>query len=138
VKTASYQVASVTELSTHGGRRAETIESSAAAGAAWGTLIHALFEQLGRQPEMTPNDLIEFARWHCRENDELLSVVSSAVETIESIRNSTFWREVQQATVRLTEVPFSIRLSEGPPSTLLSSCIERNAAGISSITKPIN
>ncbi|MDK2744406.1 MAG: UvrD-helicase domain-containing protein [Nitrospira sp. BO4] len=124
VKKPSYQVASVTAISSPGGMRSESLETGPATGVAWGTLIHALLEQLARQPGLSTHDLTNRARWHSRDNEELLTVVPQAIETIERIRNSDFWREVQSATVRLAEVPFSIKPNDGPTPTILSGVID--------------
>jgi len=124
VKIASYQITSVTDLSSHGGRRSETAEIGPTTGAAWGTLIHALLEHLTRRPELATEELTAFARWQSRDNEELLNVVPEAIETIARIRTSDFWGEVQRATVRLAEVPFSIQLNDGPTSTILSGVID--------------
>ncbi len=110
----TYGAVTVTGLSTHGGSRSAVpaAEIGPDAGAAWGTLIHRLFEYALWRPEADRERLRQQASWHTREHAELTSLVDQAVATVETLRGSAFWQEVLAAEERHAEVPFCVPVTE--------------------------
>lgn len=79
------------------------------AAAIWGDLIHRLLEHLVRDPSLDSQALERLAHWFLFETPELEEFVPVALETVENLRATDFWRRVMEGARRLVEVPFAVR-----------------------------
>ena len=79
---------------------------------AWGDLIHGLLEHAMRHPEYDQPAIEHLAKWLAYDNPDLMEAVPLAVETIERVKTSDFWREALAADERLVEVPFCVTLGD--------------------------
>ena len=103
---------------------ADTPSHRADAGAAWGTLIHALLEHAMRQKTATREDLRRLAMWLTMERLELRPVIDTALDTVEEVARASFWVEAKASDERHEEVPFARRLSADGSSQVLSGTID--------------
>jgi ATP-dependent helicase/nuclease subunit A len=78
------------------------------AGLAWGTLIHGLLEHAMRHPGATTADLHRLARWLTLDDRQLRPVIERAVQTVEALATSDFWRRARSAPEHHAEVPFAV------------------------------
>ncbi len=77
-------------------------------GAAWGVVIHRLLEHCMRHPDASRQDVARLTRWLTHSDPDLAGLVEEAVETVETVRASDFWRQAMEAGERLVEVPFAL------------------------------
>ncbi|MEW6281522.1 MAG: UvrD-helicase domain-containing protein, partial [Candidatus Eremiobacterota bacterium] len=107
-----YRRQSVTALVREGdeGLRLEALEPPQGlgpdAGPEWGTLVHQLLEHAMRKPAASREELLRLARWLTVRSETLARLVEEAVDAVERVRQSPFWRQAQEAASRLVEVPF--------------------------------
>lgn len=87
---------------------------------AWGTLVHALLEDAMRGPARDRAHLERVARWLTLGAPELRRVVPEALDTVDRVMASAFWRRAMDAPERQVEVPFAVRVEDagGPPRVL--------------------
>jgi ATP-dependent exoDNAse (exonuclease V) beta subunit len=96
----------------------DTPSHRADAGAAWGTLIHALLEHAMRQKTATREDLRRLAMWLTMEQLELRPVIDDALDTVAAVARAKFWEEAKASDERYEEVPFARISTQGLPQVL--------------------
>jgi ATP-dependent helicase/nuclease subunit A len=102
----------------------DTPSRRADAGAAWGTLIHALLEHAMRQKTATREDLRRLAMWLTMEQLELRPVIDDALDTVEAVAKASFWEEAKASDERHEEVPFGRRVPTAGLLQVLSGTID--------------
>lgn len=95
------------------------------AGMAWGSLVHVLLEHAMRGSRQNRAHLARLANWLTMGQQELRRVVPEALDTVERVMNSGFWRHAQSALERQVEVPFAVRAGAGETTTILHRVIDR-------------
>jgi ATP-dependent exoDNAse (exonuclease V) beta subunit len=88
----------------------DTLAHRADAGVAWGSLIHGLLEHAMRHGATTRQDLRRLAMWLTVEEPKLRVIIDEAIETVEAVRASEFWKRAQ-AGEHSVETPFMINES---------------------------
>jgi ATP-dependent exoDNAse (exonuclease V) beta subunit len=83
------------------------------AGPAWGSLVHGLLEYAGQHEHAVRADFERLARWLIADAPELAPVVADAVDLVERVVHTPFWKDVRGGGDVLVEVPFSVRLAPG-------------------------
>lgn len=78
------------------------------AGAAWGTLVHALLEYAAHKPEATGSDLELLAKWLTFSDRELQPFLGEAVQVVGEVIHSDAWKAVRSCQERYVEVPFAV------------------------------
>jgi ATP-dependent helicase/nuclease subunit A len=86
---------------------ADTSSHRADAGLAWGALIHGLLEHSMRHQAATRDDLRRLAMWLTVEEPQLRIVIDEALETVEAMAQTAFWKKAQSSE-HYVEVPFCI------------------------------
>lgn len=125
MKQCSWHIDTVTSLTHHGGgTRVSEDEKVADSGMAWGRLIHGLLEHAMRHPELDRPAMERLAQWVAHHDPELIELVPTAVETVERVRASEFWREAMASEERLVEVPFCIKVPDETPPRLLTGIVD--------------
>ncbi|MEW6278009.1 MAG: UvrD-helicase domain-containing protein, partial [Candidatus Eremiobacterota bacterium] len=76
--------------------------------AIWGDLIHRLLERLVRDPDLGREQLERLARWFLFETPEMAEFIPLALDTLDQVRETGFWRRAMEASRRLVEVPFGV------------------------------
>ena len=97
----------------------DTPSHRADAGMAWGTLVHGLLEHAMRHRSTTRDDLRRLAMWLTMEEPQLRAVIDQALDTVETVSRSEFWREAQSSSECHEEVPFATReITTGIPQVM--------------------
>jgi ATP-dependent helicase/nuclease subunit A len=122
--TPSWQVESVTATAHHAAPAGYPVQADRTrepdTGMAWGTLIHFLLENAMRGPKRDRSHLERLANWFTVDKPELRAVIPEALDTVEGVFESDFWRSAQAAQERHVEVPFAVKVhaEAGPPKIL--------------------
>jgi ATP-dependent helicase/nuclease subunit A len=89
-------------------------------GMVWGSLIHFLLEHAMRGPARDRVHLERLANWFAFEKPELRRVIPEALDTVDAVMQSDFWRQAMAAEERHVEAPFAVAVAAGaaPPQIL--------------------
>jgi ATP-dependent helicase/nuclease subunit A len=118
VKIPRFETIAISSLASREAYRSGN--SEAPGGADWGSLIHALLEYAASNLSATRLELDAVARWYCGDDAKLAGQVPEALDTVEKVRGSGFWRQVEAAEGRLTEVPVGAPWDNQTPSRQLA------------------
>jgi len=125
----SWQVESVTATAHHAAPPGHPVQTDRTrepdTGMAWGTLIHFLLENAMRGPKRDRAHLERLANWFTVDKPELRAVIPEALDTVEGVFASDFWRSAQAAQDRHVEVPFAVKVqAEDGPLKILHGVID--------------
>ncbi len=125
--TPSWRVDTVTALNRHSGSAGQRDSSAMRvpdSGLAWGKLVHGLLEHAMRKPDLDRAALERLATWLIHDDPELSAAIPAALDTVEAVKSSEFWREAMAADERLVEVPFCVRIVDASLPRLLSGVVD--------------
>lgn len=75
-------------------------------------------------PQQDRAQLECLANWLTMERPELRFLVPEALDTVERVMDSEFWRRAQSAVERQVEVPFAVRIGDGATLIILHGVID--------------
>lgn len=108
----SWHVESVTGTSHRAGPLGHPLQADRTrepdTGMAWGTLVHTLLENAMRGPQRDRAHLERLANWLTMDKPELRLVIPEALDTVERVMASEFWRRAMAAEERRVEVPVAV------------------------------
>ncbi len=117
LRAPSWQVESVTGTAHRAGPYGHPLQEGKTrepdTGMAWGSLIHFLLEHAMRGPQRDRAHLDRLAAWFAFDKPELRRVIPEALDTVERVMLTEFWREAMAAEERAVEVPFAVRVEQG-------------------------
>jgi len=120
-----FETVAVSSLASHGTARPAGAAIEEPAGVGWGSLIHALLEFAATDLSATRADFEAVARWCAADDSGLAERVPAALDTVDQVRASDFWRKVTAAEERLTEVPIGTPWDgDLPPRVLAKGIID--------------
>ena len=127
--TPSWQVESVTATAHHAAPPGHPVQADRTrepdTGMAWGTLIHFLLENAMRGPKRDRTHLERLANWFTVDKPELRAVIAEALDIVEGVFASDFWRSAHAAQERHVEVPFAVKVqAEDAPPKILHGVID--------------
>ena len=122
IKVPCFETVAISLLASHGIPRSASAVAGPA-GSDWGSLIHALLEHAAANLSATRADFEAVARWCVADDAGLAAHVPAALDMVDKVRASDFWRQVTAAEERLTEVPVGAPWDGQAPSRLLAKGI---------------
>ncbi len=96
------------------------IKKARGGGAAWGSVIHRILEGIVKGEEDL-NTLIDLT---LTENNLSLERKDEVLTILKNIKKSSLWQRIENAEIKITEVPFAYKVDKGHTPQLISGVID--------------